>query len=93
MTHDQMIEVLAAHRDGKRIEFKCYGDDMWKDCCPDPTWSFYRFEYRIKPEPKKPREWTMVSMSNTGHPSCHLVMLDSGIEPGKHIRVREVLND
>ena len=62
MTHDELIEVLAAHRDGRRIQSKllCDGSD-WEDypsleeggappCC---DWHHRR--YRIKPVPDEQR--------------------------------------
>ena len=54
MTHDEMIAVIAAHRDGKKIQCQSKdGRDNWFDT-PDPVWDFAFCDYRIKPEP---REW------------------------------------
>lgn len=50
MTHDEMIEVIAAHRDGKKIQAK-YQKGQWIDITLPPLWNFEHNEYRIKPEP------------------------------------------
>ena len=64
MTHDEMIAVIAAHRDGKKIQCQSKdGRDNWFDT-PDPAWYFAFCDYRIKPEP---REWWVVTF---GDGSC-----------------------
>lgn len=53
MTHNEMIEVIQAHRDGKTVQCRLQKhQEDWYDAEPD--WNFYDFDYRIKPEP---REW------------------------------------
>ena len=49
MTHDEMIAVIQAHRDGKAIQYrhKC---SEWSPA-PQPNWNFSAYDYRIKPEP------------------------------------------
>lgn len=54
MTHDEMIAVIAAHKEGKRIQFKHKGTATWYEC-NDPNWGFDAYDYRIKPEPREPR--------------------------------------
>ena len=58
MTHDEMIAVIAAHRDGKKIEFASFGSKIWDEC--NPRWNFLTYNYRVKPElrlrPWKPEE-------------------------------------
>lgn len=51
MTHDEMIEVIAAHRDGKQIEVKrkC-GSITWARTIAT-LWNFAECDYRIA-EPK-----------------------------------------
>jgi hypothetical protein len=57
MTRDEMITVLQADKDGKVIQCRhLYNDDEWADSLI-PCWNFGNFEYRIKPEQPKPREW------------------------------------
>ena len=61
MTHDEMIAVIQAHRDGKAIQFCGYGmAGAWDDVI-HPDWDFANYNYRIKPEPPKPREWWISS--------------------------------
>jgi hypothetical protein len=70
MTHNEMIRVLEAHRDGKPIEARQLDHSTrgrhWMPVSADPTcrWMFDHFEYRIKPEPPKPREWWIHFISN-----------------------------
>lgn len=55
MTVDQMIEVLTAHRDGKKIEsrykFRPGGDTKWY-AFGGCDFDFRDYDYRVKPEPK-----------------------------------------
>jgi hypothetical protein len=56
MTHDEMIEVIQAHKDGKVIQRRSRGalSDTFKDRLrTDHTMDFFRNEFRIKPEPKE----------------------------------------
>ena len=50
MTHDEMIAVIAAHRDGKAVEALDPSFGKWR-AATGPCWDFSRFDYRIKPEP------------------------------------------
>jgi hypothetical protein len=51
MTHDEMIAVIAAHRDGKTIQFRTVETECdWRDI-ESPVWDFQSSDYRIKPEP------------------------------------------
>lgn len=51
MTHDEMIAVLAAHRDGKAVQVANRGFGNWKNFQggKSPSWKFHSFDYRIKP--------------------------------------------
>lgn len=57
MTTKEMIAVMQAYEDGKKIQTrtKIKGDD-WKD--EIPTWDWAFCEYRIKPEEEKPVRMT-----------------------------------
>ena len=50
MNHDEMIEVIAHHKKGGKIEYRLKADVTWKDA-PSPWWDFDEFDYRAKPEP------------------------------------------
>lgn len=53
MTHDEIIEVVKAHRDGKEIQSKNknWSDSQWCNT-NGPAWDFVSYDYRIKPEEK-----------------------------------------
>ena len=53
MTHDEMIEVIAHHKNGGKVECKCKGDGVWiRECHLDEYgYNFADFDYRAKPEP------------------------------------------
>ena len=58
MTHDEIIAVVAAHRDGVAIQCASLNElDVWRDLVGNPVWNFSSTRYREKPEPPKPREW------------------------------------
>lgn len=49
MTHDEMIAVIQAHKEGKKLEF-CNSNLIWKEVIGDPCFNFFRYSYRIKPK-------------------------------------------
>lgn len=57
MTHDEMIEVIKAHKEGKSLQIRTRTfsklNTQWSDLPKgeDPQWNFYSIEYRVKPEP------------------------------------------
>lgn len=61
MTDDEIIEVVQAHKDGKLIECRLKDRDIdvgWYEVPKNYSiWNFQQCHYRIKPEPRKPREW------------------------------------
>jgi len=47
VTHDEMIAVIAAHRDGAKIECReVFGDDGWGPSST-PMWNFAERVYRV----------------------------------------------
>jgi hypothetical protein len=53
MTHDEMIAVIQAHKDGKVIQARLGGGGSeWKRNNA-PQWNFLSAEYRVKPMPKE----------------------------------------
>ena len=52
MSHDEMIAVIQAHKDGRVIQCRDMRDidDTWNEG-EYFVWNFESFEYRIKPEP------------------------------------------
>lgn len=64
MTHDEMIAVIQAHRDGKSLQWRFAkgGDCEWKECPPPIQGGAFNFElhyFRIKPKPTKPRDFKL----------------------------------
>ena len=55
MTIDEQIEVMRAFQDGKKIQFTSVAnkDMVWLDT-DNPTWDFSSYNYRIKPEGRRP---------------------------------------
>ena len=52
MTHDEMIAVIQASKEGKQIQAKTYDMGTWYNCRPKPQFDFSNWMYRIKPTPK-----------------------------------------
>lgn len=53
---DVYAELRAAHAAGKKIEWRPTNTSSWRDDEADvPAWEGYGFEFRVKPEPEKPR--------------------------------------
>lgn len=48
MTHDEMIAVIQAHKDGKKIEY--LNGSNWQHTS-SPLFDFCNFVYRVKPSP------------------------------------------
>lgn len=58
MTIDEIIVVLQGMREGKAVQRQSKHGG-WFDC-GDPLWDLYFYNFRLKPEPLKPREWWIV---------------------------------
>jgi hypothetical protein len=59
MTDQEIIKVVMAHQEGKQIE--CRAKDSDGDWNPAvPLWDFDNFNYRVKREPRVPREWWII---------------------------------
>lgn len=54
MTHDEMITVIQAHKEGKQLQIRDrhVQQRIWKDDL-DPKFDFLVGEYRIKPTPRE----------------------------------------
>ena len=64
MTHDEMIAVIQAHKEGKTIESRAggIGGAKWVTLNEEPSWQFSEYDYRIKPEPWKVVKEAVLSM-------------------------------
>ena len=83
MTHDEMIAVIQAHKDGKKIQLchKPVHHNDWIDSS-NPLWNFGNTDYRVKPVP---REWVVLVTPNT------LDIRQFGEGERGWIKVREVI--
>lgn len=54
MTDDEIIEVVSAHKEGKKIERREIDGSVWLSLDWHVGWDFVTNEYRVVPEP---REW------------------------------------
>ena len=53
-TPEEIIEVVTAFKEGKRIEsIILRREDTWDLCGPEPLWDFLRCRYRVAREPRK----------------------------------------
>ena len=95
MTHDEMIAVIQAHKDGKAIQQNCLG--TWMDVT-NPSWDFHVFDYRIKREPRIARE---VWLNQYGgqfygsqvHPTKRLAELNAIAPRTTQVRFIEVIEE
>jgi len=99
------VHVMQAALDGKAIQFSCNNGAEWDDAIePKNTsafsWNWDSFDYRIAPEPRKPREcWAIFPMHNQpvrmfASKSQLDAMTNFAIESGDEVvHMREVLPD
>lgn len=52
MTHDEMIAVIQAAKDGKQIQCRDKIHKQWCDSL-SPVWDFHTYDCRVKPEPRR----------------------------------------
>ena len=64
MNIKEMIEVMQAFEDGKKIEYSVVGNNNWQPTASEPAWAWDRCDYRIapEPEPKKEGRWERVEI-------------------------------
>ncbi len=90
MSENQIIEVVQAHKEGKQIQTRDhFGHSGWQNC--HPVWDFYHNDYRVKPEPRKPREW-WIHLNASGMHEVHETT-ENRSHCGHCILVREVMDD
>ena len=92
MTIPEMIDVLSAYMEGKKIEVRpVVSPHYWSRSATTPIWNFADYDYRVAPEPRKPREW-WVYIDNGEIKSCLTREFNVSI-PARAIKVREVLEN
>lgn len=52
-TPQEMLEIIRAHVDGKKLQYYSNIREIWCDTCDTPCFSFHDTTYRVKPTPKK----------------------------------------
>lgn len=52
MTHDEIIAVIQAHKEGKKIQYRFRGKETcsFQDLTSNPVFNFEMVDYRVKPE-------------------------------------------
>ena len=89
MTDDEIITVVRAQMNGQARRIQCKAptsDNCWMPLTnPDGYLNFRYMDYRVAPEPRKPREWLMGEDIDGN-------LVDSNLYGGgRRIRVREVI--
>ena len=99
MTHDEMIQVIQAHKEGKQLQYRGK-HSHWADIIDPPAWAFHAYDYRVKPEPRVvwineyPR--TVLGdtrLSTTAHPSKESAAFDASSSVIATRKFIEVLED
>jgi hypothetical protein len=67
----------------------CENKGTWSICGDHPCWNTTT-QYRRKPIPPKPREWTLKYIQSRDHA---VVWSGPPIEEGKEVRVREIIEE
>jgi hypothetical protein len=90
MTDDEIVAVVQAHKEGKQIQLRCSNIPEWTNVVRnEPRWNFEFIEYRVAPEPRKPREWTVFVT-----PDKQIISWNNGtVDAYGLIRVREVMDN
>ncbi len=91
MTDDEILEVVQAHKEGKRIEYALKTRCTWVLESHPPLWDFLKYDYRVAPEPRKPREW-WIHLNASGMHEVHETT-ENRSHCGHCILVREVMDD
>lgn len=92
MQIDEMIAVLTAAKEGKRIQYKRHEFNEWYDN-NDSRWNFEMFEYRVKPEPRE--WWAEIYSTNKKYGVLYPTKEEAHDRgyPYEIVHVREVIDD
>jgi hypothetical protein len=92
----EMLPIIQAFADGRAIQWRASLYDPWItiDCLSDISLTNVS-EYRIKPEPSKPREWWINEYASRmeAYDSRGWADIYAGPDRIRCIHVREVLDD
>ena len=94
MKHDEMMDVIQAHKEGKQIQSRrCDDASRWTDDAVRGLgcdFNFDSFDYRIKTEP---REWFVKLWPNGRIEINKTIGVLTAYSDKGNTRVREVLDD
>ncbi len=95
MSDDDILTVVAAHKQGKKIQAKSTTsvEPIWLDCCDPMFWNFEKCDYRVASEPRKPRDfwlWRWKDMQDDTWRASIAPLRDCSY-PREQIHVREVI--
>jgi hypothetical protein len=91
----ELLPIIQAFAEGRAIERRLKNGSQWY-VIEYPNWMHEDAEYRIKPEPPKPREWWINDYGNSlaiPVESRESADLCAGPNRIRCIHVREVLDD
>jgi hypothetical protein len=92
----ELLPIIQAFAEGRAIQWRASLYDPWItiDCLGDISLA-EGFEYRIKPEPTKPREWWINEYASRmdAYDSREWADLYAGPDRIRCVHVREVLDD
>lgn len=80
MTHDEMIAVIQAHKEGKPIQSKPKNQIGWS-LSTQPVWNFRAYDYRVAPTPTW-RPFTMEEYAENFHRTIDRRNSDGKLIPG-----------
>jgi hypothetical protein len=96
MTPSQIVEVVQAHMDGKRIQVKPKDGRSWHDTL-FPKWDFMGYEYRVKPEPlvlwMLKRNGKLLGGYHSEKGAAFAASQIGGYEGSEVVKMMEVLDD
>lgn len=83
MTHDDMIAVIQAHKEGKAIELRQMGRSNWEfRISGNPDFNFLEYEYRVK---KVAREFDFYEYKSNVSALQGVVVLKGEIPFNRHL--------
>jgi hypothetical protein len=90
----ELLPIIQAFAEGQTIEWRYKNTTQWY-VAQGPTWAHEGVEYRIKPEPPKPREWWINEYASRMDAYDSREWADHYSTRGRIrcIHVREVLDD
>ena len=93
MSDDEIIAVVQAHKEGKQIEVNLGMGWLSLDQCQRLHYpNFLEGSFRVKPEPRKPREWRVFLFPDGTLINQNKLPGDQNW-PTETLRVREVIEE